>query len=527
MQTISPQDLQGRIGGTDEWALFDIREAGEADAGHIFGASFLPRRMLELKLPELVPGRDTALYFYDEGGDRAARAAASAELAGYRNTFVLDGGLPAWEGAGLPVVSGSNVPSKLFGEEVYEHEGVSQLPVAELHRWQSEGRPHVVCDIRTPDEYVVGRIPQALGAFGADVGTNARDLAARDVPIVVHCAGRTRSIIAAQTLRVLGVSNVHALENGTMGWQLAGYELEREPSDRVLKPSAASAADFEARAKTLATAQGAAAVDASELATWLDRRAAGSMNLYFFDVRQVARFDEGHIPGARTLPGGLAVQRTDEFVSVRNAPIVLVDDAEGRAWMTAYWLRRMQFPRVYVLSGGLDGWRAAGGTVEQGRPRVAPLRLDEVRAEVPRVAAAELHAELGSASPPVVVDVDTSRYFAETHVPGAHWVPYGGLESRIGTLVAGREAPIVVTCHNGLHSTYAAANLRRLGYTAARVLAGGSGQYAKAGFAVDKGLDDPAPNDIVTPPYAKDKATMARYLEWEQKLTRGEAGPGH
>ncbi len=50
--------------------------------------------------------------------------------------------------------------------------------------------------------------------------------------VIVNCAGRTRSIIGAATLRRLGLTNVRALSNGTMGWLLAGYELESKPARR-------------------------------------------------------------------------------------------------------------------------------------------------------------------------------------------------------------------------------------------------------------------------------------------------------
>ena len=50
--------------------------------------------------------------------------------------------------------------------------------------------------------------------------------------IIVNCAGRTRSIIGAQTLINFGVPNpVYALENGTQGWYLSDLKLERG-SDR-------------------------------------------------------------------------------------------------------------------------------------------------------------------------------------------------------------------------------------------------------------------------------------------------------
>ena len=56
--------------------------------------------------------------------------------------------------------------------------------------------------------------------------------------IAVSCAGRTRSIIGAQTLIDAGIdSPVLALENGTMGWKLAGEELAQGADAARLLPA--------------------------------------------------------------------------------------------------------------------------------------------------------------------------------------------------------------------------------------------------------------------------------------------------
>ena len=77
MNAITPAGLLALQAGSAEWALFDIREAGEADQGHIFGASFLPRRLIEARIADLVGNRATTIVLTDEGGARAGRAAAT------------------------------------------------------------------------------------------------------------------------------------------------------------------------------------------------------------------------------------------------------------------------------------------------------------------------------------------------------------------------------------------------------------------------------------------------------------------
>lgn len=518
MQAIALAELDALHESRTEWALLDVREAGEADRGHLFGATFLPRRQIELRLGDLVPDRMTTLVLYDEGGPRAALAAATLERLGYRNVRVLSGGTAAWLAAGRSLTTGSNVPSKLFGELVHEHDHVPQLSAGTLKAWQDAGRAHLVCDIRTPDEYAVARIPGAYGAFGVDLARLGADLRARAVPIVVHCAGRTRSIIACQSLRALGVPDVYALENGTMGWQLAGFALEKGPGRAVLEPSPASAAEGELGTRTLAAGVGVQSIDASGVEAWRAERAGGTANVYLLDVRQLAEYTNGHIAGSIAVPGGLAIQRTDEFAPVRNARIVLIDDREARAHLTAYWLHRAGRDRVYVFKDGIEAWRASGRELVQGRGRSEPLGWHAAQTGTQSITCGALAAAQHA---PLVIDVDTSRYFKAARVPGARWVPYGWLETRIATHASALDASIVLTCHDGVLSTFAAANLARLGYTSVCTLQGGVAAWTKQGLPTERGwpAGAPDPHDIVLPPYDSSLESMARYLEWEQRLT--------
>lgn len=515
MKEISPDELAQLSEAPGEWALFDIREAGEADRGHIFGATFLPRRLIEARIGDLVQAPRTTIVVYDEGGGgaRAMRAAETLAGLGYTDVRVLRGGTAAWAASGRKLSTGSNVPSKLFGEQIYEHEHVPQLPIATFKQWQDAGREVVVCDIRTPEEYEAARIPGAWGAFGVDLALVAGDLKARGVPVVVHCAGRTRSIISCQALRLLGVKEVYALENGTMGWQVAGHALEKGPPRGVMQPTAESAAQGEEVAGRLAHDAGAEEVDVQTLRHWLEEREAGKANLYVFDVRQVPDYERGHVPGSIALPGGLAVQRTDEFAPLRNARTVLIDENSARASLTAYWFRKQGRSQVYVLKGGLNAWRAAGLPVEAGRKRKTPLGWEAARKGVNYISPTDL-AKMQDAR---ILHVDSSRDFKKARVPGAEWTAYGSLEER----VSADQRPLVLTCQNGVLSTFAAANLARMGMQGVRVLEGGTQAWVKAGLPADAGWPEgaAAAEDIVVPPYNSNLESMKQYLAWEQKLT--------
>lgn len=499
-------------------ALFDIRELGEAEEGQILGATFLPRRMIEFRIADLVPVRATPIVVYDEGGPRASAAAATLAELGYENVSVLDGGTAAWVAAGHVLTEGSNVPSKLFGEKVHDQEHTPGVSAKTLEEWRRSGRPVLVCDIRTPEEYARSRIPGAYSTAGFDVGLCMPDLAQRSVPVVVNCAGRTRSIIACETLRLLGMKDTYALENGTMGWVLAEFKLEKGAGAGAILPTPAARAAAHEKATQLARSAGVSFASARQLADWLDQRDHGKANIYAFDARQTGEYDAGHIDGTAILPGALAVQRTDEFMPVRQGQVVFVDDDETRASIAAYWLRRMGFPNVAILEGGLAAWTDAGYRLVTGRRRRPPLGLNAALAQVKSITPRELQQLLAGDGAPAIINVDTSAEFSKAHIAGSSWLPRGWLEQRIGAVVANRDAPLVVTCRDGQQSLFAAATLARLGYRDVRVLAGGV--KGADGLAMEEGGGAAEGKDIILPPYAKGEAGMRRYLEWETTLTR-------
>src|SRR5262249_17930265 len=147
---------------------------------------------------------------------------------GYRELFALADGIAAAADAGLELFSGVNVPSKAFGELVEHACATPSVAADELERLIRGGADLVVLDSRPFDEYQRVSIRTAVNVPGAELVLRIRDIApSPDTMVVVNCAGRTRSIIGAQSLINAGVPNkVVALRNGTMGWTLAGLACE-------------------------------------------------------------------------------------------------------------------------------------------------------------------------------------------------------------------------------------------------------------------------------------------------------------
>src|ERR1700728_2013879 len=199
LPTKTPRSVRRALLARAEIALLDVRHESRFATGHpLFAASF-PLGHLEAQAAERLPRRTVPVVVY---GDRADDAQAAA-----RRLRELGA-----ETAGPPL-----------------------LPASELAELLRGTPPVVVVDARRFDEYATMSIPTAISVPGAELALRVRGLAPDPATtVVVNCAGRTRSIIGAQSLINAGLPNrVVALANGTIGWTLAGLDLDHGQARRA------------------------------------------------------------------------------------------------------------------------------------------------------------------------------------------------------------------------------------------------------------------------------------------------------
>jgi len=516
IKEILPSDAAALMSSDDLFAVFDVRERGEYNVAQIPNTTSLPRSQIEFRIGELVPNRHVPIVVYDEGGRRAELAADALAGLGYRDVAVLQGGLDGWQRDGRETASGVNVPSKAFGERVHHDRHVPDVSPEELKALLDSKSDLTILDVRTPEEYGRFCIPGGVNVPGGDLILWAEDLRKKPA-VIVNCAGRTRSIIGTAALRRLGLTNVRALRNGTMGWVLAGYELESKPARHVDAPTNAS--DAIARAMQLAVDEQLAWTGAAELENIIESRVGGVH--YLIDVRSETEFAAGHIADALNVPGGQAVQRADDFVPVRNGRIIFVSNQSARAVMAAYWYRQMGFKNGTVLRGGLTGWKDSQRAVVAGASPAMPLGLDSAMRGVSMIDAIELARLIREGTS--VLDVGSSSDYETAHVPGAKWISRGWIDIKLGEIAQDRGRRIVLTCADGQQSIFAARQLEQVGFGDVLVLGGGARQWIAAGFETAAGLDDclVEPNDVVLSPSIRgSKQDMLNYLNWELKLKR-------
>ena len=519
VRTVSAATLKEWLLDGDELAVLDAREQGVYFDSHLFHAACMPLSTVELTMPRLVPRASTRIVWCDGGPDStdpelAARASTKATELGYTNCYLLQGGTDGWASNGGELYAGVNVPSKAFGEFVEHTYDTPRIPAAELKALIDANADMVILDSRPMGEFRRMSIPHGVDCPGAELVHRVKEVAPDpNTLVVVNCAGRTRSIIGAQSLLNAGLENrVVALENGTMGWELAGYQVARDHENHAPDPSDGSQVWSTAAAAAVGARFGVQEIGVDQLAEWqLD----GERTTYLLDVRTPEEFNEGHLDGSLSAPGGQLVQATDEYVSTHNARLVLVDDNGVRATMTASWLQQLGWPDAVVLAGGIAGHEL----------RTGPGARQSVPA-VPIVKVAELADRLKShPDTTTVLDLGSSlKYRKRGHIPGAWW----GVRSRLQQArdVIGETEYLALTASDGRLAKLAVPEAAALWPDAEVVaLAAGNKGWRHADYDMDPGFDRATTdaNDVWYKPYDHDdddavEQHMRDYLTWEIAL---------
>ena len=224
-------------------------------------------------------------------------------------------------------------------------------------------------------------------------------------------------------------------------------------------------------------------------------------------------FEAGYLEGARNAPGGQLVQATDEYVAVHNARLVLVDDNEVRATMTASWLVQMGWTDVYVLEGGIGD-----GPLVLGPHRAKILGFEEEESLSP----VALKGMLDSGEKLAVVDLGSSVEYKDRHIPGAWW----GVRSRLSSDLS-RIPPMdsfVLTSPDATlaHLSVKEVEACRTGATV-QVLNGGTSAWIAAGLPISEGMERAISetDDVWYKPYEQTDTpyeAMRDYLTWEVAL---------
>jgi rhodanese-related sulfurtransferase len=509
----SPQALKVALGDGEEIAVLDVRETGVFSQRHILFAASAPLWRLELLIDRLVPRKDTRIVLVDANETLVHQAAAKLLRLGWRNVSVLAGGTDAWAAAGFEIFSGTNVPSKAFGEVIEHQKHTPWIDSDALQQRIANGENIVVVDSRTSEEFAQFSLPFAHSLPGAELVYRIGEIAPDPTTlVVVNCAGRTRSIVGAQTLIDAGIPNpVVSLKDGTMAWLSSGRRLAHGRSGDLPEPGPQTLAAARERAAAVAARAGVQRIDAETLARF--EAEAVERTLYRFDVRTQQEYVAGHLEGWRWAPGGQLVQASDEYAGTRHARIVLADWDGVRALTTGAWLAQLGGYEVFVYAPPATATRVTGAE---------PLRVQASRSSAVHIApvqAARL-LEAGSAS---AFEIDRRAAYERRHVQGARFAVPDRLQEFTADISASQI--LLLVSPDGVLATSVAAELAQRTGRDVRAITGGLDAWVAAGLPTASGADGvlTGDDDHWYSPYAHTDlalrdAGFRAYLSWELGL---------
>jgi rhodanese-related sulfurtransferase len=92
------------------------------------------------------------------------------------------------------------------------------------------------------------------------------------------------------------------------------------------------------------------------------------------DVREPDDYQEFHIPKTMNIPFGRLASRLVDLEPYKDKTVMVIDHSELRAPRVLELLNKAGFTQVFIVKGGMVGWKAAGLPIEKmaASPQPAP-----------------------------------------------------------------------------------------------------------------------------------------------------------
>ncbi len=105
-------------------------------------------------------------------------------------------------------------------------EQISEVTPEQVRDMQARNEKVIYLDVREPNEWNLGRLPQAIHLPRGNLESKVEGMIDRGQRVVIYCARGNRSALAALTMKQMGYENVASMARGFMGWADISGEIE-------------------------------------------------------------------------------------------------------------------------------------------------------------------------------------------------------------------------------------------------------------------------------------------------------------
>lgn len=322
------------------FALIDVRERKEYVEGHWFGSVNIPLSELWRQLSNMIPWKGFPIYvlaFDDIKFDQIFKNQ------GYTNVHILQCSEPKREVTGF--VRGEYSWSKAFGEILCHCSDFRELGPEQLAH---DHRQFNLYDVRPFAEYCEFTLPGSQNLPNSNILGSLKFLQRSKKPAVLHCAGRTRSILGACTLIAAGyAADFYVFRGGTQAWQLSGRE-------RIYGASNIVSNEQQGQSEIISLIERwEIEISCVHNKNDLTERINSNPALYFDVSNDDVQRDLSSI--IKIVSGTNLVQQTDTSIACYHTPVVLIDNGTcSRAAFAAFWLKMMGYDASIINRLDLD-----------------------------------------------------------------------------------------------------------------------------------------------------------------------------
>ena len=103
---------------------------------------------------------------------------------------------------------------------------IKEVTPEQVRDMQARNERTIYLDVREPNEWNLGRIPQAIHLPRGNLETKVEAIIDRGQKVVIYCARGNRSALAALTMKQMGYEDVASMSRGFQGWAEIDGEVE-------------------------------------------------------------------------------------------------------------------------------------------------------------------------------------------------------------------------------------------------------------------------------------------------------------
>ena len=325
-------------------SFLDIRERKQYVHGFAFGSVNCPFSKFKYLIKELVPDLNTNLILIGvKNNNQTNQIQKILTKFRYCRSYIIKGDYKNWKKHKFPLWAGEYTFSKAFGEWIEITSNIKNLYAKELNKIHKKNHNYLQIDARPKKEFEKFSLPQSVQCSGGELPCYINNKENLKKNYIVHCAGRTRSIIAYQTLKDFDFENKkYVLNGGTQNWVLNGYDRKFNNKSKI-KSTKINYKDDLKLANSVAK-------KFNIPSTQIESKQANSYN---FQINsEIKNFKK--IPGWKQVNATTLIQSTDKFISSTNTKVLIFSHIPSSAVFTVIWLRRMGYQAIWQKRNALN-----------------------------------------------------------------------------------------------------------------------------------------------------------------------------